>query len=89
MLHSNTAGAPKQSRKRQPADEGGVSLQIGYYFSAFTVDKSWMGRVRLQSMVSIALQTTTTERMLSLPILHCHCLSCTARAVSAVVDGQS
>ena len=28
------------------------SVQIGYYFSAFTVDKPWMGRVRLQSMVS-------------------------------------
>ncbi len=27
-------------------------MQIGYYFSAFTVDKPWMGRVRLQSMVS-------------------------------------
>ncbi|CAK0752621.1 hypothetical protein CVIRNUC_002160 [Coccomyxa viridis] len=26
-----------------------ISL-IGYYFSAFTVDKPWMGRVRLQSM---------------------------------------
>ena len=29
-----------------------MALQIGYYFSAFTVDKPWMGRVRLQSMVS-------------------------------------
>ena len=29
------------------------SVQIGYYFSAFTVDKPWMGRVRLQSMVSL------------------------------------
>lgn len=29
-----------------------LPLQIGYYFSAFTVDKPWMGRVRLQSMVS-------------------------------------
>ena len=27
-----------------------VSL-VGYYFAAFTVDKAWMGRVRLQSMV--------------------------------------
>lgn len=26
------------------------AVQIGYYFSAFTVDKHWMGRVRLQSM---------------------------------------
>ena len=26
-------------------------MQVGYYFSAFTVDKLWMGRVRLQSMV--------------------------------------
>jgi len=28
-----------------------LHVQIGYYFSAFTVDKPWMGRVRLQSMV--------------------------------------
>ena len=26
-------------------------LQVGYYCAAFTVDKAWMGRVRLQSMV--------------------------------------
>lgn len=31
-----------------------AGLQVGYYFSAFTVDKLWMGRVRLQSMVSCA-----------------------------------
>ncbi len=28
-----------------------VAAQVGYYFSAFTVDRAWMGRVRLQSMV--------------------------------------
>ena len=30
--------------------------QVGYYFSAFTVDKLWMGRVRLQSMVRTSCQ---------------------------------
>jgi hypothetical protein len=25
-------------------------VQVGYYFAAFTIDKKWMGRVRLQNM---------------------------------------
>lgn len=38
---------------KQKLDVEVLPVQIGYYFSAFTVDKPWMGRVRLQSMVSL------------------------------------
>lgn len=40
------------SQKEPSTEQLLVNLQVGYYFSAFTVDKLWMGRVRLQSMVN-------------------------------------
>ena len=47
--------ALRHIQKCQPEAKLFGSVQIGYYFSAFTVDKTWMGRVRLQSMVSIQI----------------------------------
>ena len=65
------ADALLQYEKCQP-DHLPLSLQIGYYFSAFTVDKPWMGRVRLQSMVSRQGVPTLSSAACLTVLMCCH-----------------